>query len=210
MRAWNELVHFVETNDLSQGAAYERALEMVDIGNFVRYFILNIWAQNGDWPYGNFSAARPRRPGGKWVFFIWDAETTMRGSPERFNVMNNIYRRRRYPLAKLFIGFMDNRRFRSVLREEFERHLAAVLHPSFVLPAIERLSAQLAPDMVHEMRLWAPDLDVSRWRHNVKRLGFWTRNREGFIREFIFGSPHFSVSPQPQPPPDREAAATPG
>jgi hypothetical protein len=146
--------------------------------------------------------ARPRRSGGKWIFLVWDAERTLVGGLGMFerDTLENIYHQWEYPLAKLFIGFMDNPRFRRMFLEEFERHLAGVLHESSVLQLIRRLSGDLGADVPHEMQLWAPHREVSRWNHNIWRLERWARNREGVIRKVVFDSPRFAVSPEPSGP----------
>ena len=49
-----------------------------DLPEFTDYFILNLYAGNSDWDrWANWYAARPRAPGGKFRFSVWDAECSL-------------------------------------------------------------------------------------------------------------------------------------
>ncbi|RME94878.1 MAG: hypothetical protein D6766_04745, partial [Verrucomicrobia bacterium] len=72
--AWNALMRFVRTHDLSDPANYQEVGRMLDLTNFADYLLVNIYANTGDWPHNNWRAARERRPGEKFFFIPWDAE----------------------------------------------------------------------------------------------------------------------------------------
>ena len=57
--AWDAFVDWITGADLSAAAQYEQAVQQLDIENFTGYFLLNIWAQNRDWPRGKWVMARP-------------------------------------------------------------------------------------------------------------------------------------------------------
>lgn len=61
-------------NDLRQ---YRRLEDMVDLTQFADYLITNMTIGNWDWPQNNWYAARRREPPGRFLFFMWDAETTL-------------------------------------------------------------------------------------------------------------------------------------
>ena len=66
-------------------AQYKQAAQQLDIENFTSYVLLNIWAQNVDWPHNNRIVARPRAGvDGRWRFIVWDAETTFMNTENTF------------------------------------------------------------------------------------------------------------------------------
>jgi hypothetical protein len=166
----------------------------MDIGNFTRYMILHIWAQNHDWPNSNVLAARPRRPDGKWIFLTWDAEAGLGAMPRGFDAdtLEHIYTRSRYPVSQIFISLMKNLRFQQRFREEFERQLAGTLSPANVIPSLQRLSELIEPDMSNEIRLWQGEIDIDRWHENIRLMEVFAWSRERVIREKILNSPRFS------------------
>ncbi len=75
--AWNDLLRYARSNDLSNDTHYEYVSKRLDIPAFADYLILQLWSGNWDWPQNNWSAASERSDEGMWRFFIWDAEGGM-------------------------------------------------------------------------------------------------------------------------------------
>ncbi|MGD2093659.1 MAG: chitobiase/beta-hexosaminidase C-terminal domain-containing protein, partial [Phycisphaerales bacterium] len=75
--AWNEMINYARSNNLSNDEHYQCISQLLDIPSFVDYLILQLWCGNWDWPQNNWSAARERSDEGMWRFFIWDAEGGM-------------------------------------------------------------------------------------------------------------------------------------
>jgi hypothetical protein len=73
--AWNELMSSI-AGDLTGAEAYREVAQRLDVVNFVDYLLLNIYAATWDWPNNNWTAARERRPGARFRFYVWDAEGT--------------------------------------------------------------------------------------------------------------------------------------
>jgi methionine-rich copper-binding protein CopC len=65
-------------------AGYQQLKQYLDMENFIDYMIVNIWAQNHDWPQKNWYAASMRDPADpagaplqKFRFYTWDMESTL-------------------------------------------------------------------------------------------------------------------------------------
>lgn len=71
---FNRLMTFVRNTTFTSDASYRQLASRVDLVNFVDYLLVNIFANTGDWPHNNWRAARERRDGALWRFYIWDAE----------------------------------------------------------------------------------------------------------------------------------------
>ena len=85
LHRWNRFVGWLNGTDLRAMARYEQAAQQLDIENFTSYFLLNIWAQNVDWPHNNRIVARPREGvDGRWRFIVWDAETAFMNTENTF------------------------------------------------------------------------------------------------------------------------------
>jgi len=75
--AWNEIMTLANTGLTDEGR-YRAFQELVDLPEFTDYLILNFYGGNGDWDHSsNWYAARGRKPGGKFQFFVWDGERTL-------------------------------------------------------------------------------------------------------------------------------------
>ncbi|MDB4673828.1 CotH kinase family protein, partial [Verrucomicrobiales bacterium] len=61
-------------NNPADEAAWDAAMEVIDLDNWLDYWILNIYGSMWDWPNNNWVAAKERSATGKWRFYVWDAE----------------------------------------------------------------------------------------------------------------------------------------
>lgn len=184
--AWDRLLKLMREHDLADEARYEEALELIDVVNFTDYMILNIWAQNSDWPHKNYYAARPRSSGGKWIFVSWDAESVL-GLHERVHDLNTFQRglNRGGPLTEMFSRLMRNPRYQELFVERFDRHMAGPLASAHVVARIRRLSQAIGPEQTREIRGRYSEDEVTLWRENIEAMVRFARLRPAIIRQYV-------------------------
>jgi len=74
---WDQMMDLANAG-LNDPARYEALGQCLDLPEFTDYLILNFYAGNSDWDrWANWYAARPRVPGGKFTFSVWDAECAL-------------------------------------------------------------------------------------------------------------------------------------
>ena len=64
-------------NDFTLLATYQAGGDLLDYVNFADYMLLLSYMATTDWPGNNKHAARERTPGGKFRFYVWDAQQSM-------------------------------------------------------------------------------------------------------------------------------------
>ena len=64
-------------NDFTQLATYQAGGDLLDYTNYADYMLLLSYMGTTDWPGNNKHAARERTPGGKFRFYVWDAQQSM-------------------------------------------------------------------------------------------------------------------------------------
>ncbi len=72
--AWNNLISYATSHDLSDMDEYEYVAGMLDIEEFIDYLILEIHIGNFDWPGNNWAVYHEKTNGVKFRFAVWDAE----------------------------------------------------------------------------------------------------------------------------------------
>ena len=72
--AWNSLRNYVNGQDVTQPAVFSEILNRLDVVNFIDYLMVNTYAATWDWPHNNWRSARERAAGGRFRFYVWDAE----------------------------------------------------------------------------------------------------------------------------------------
>ncbi|MBN1422226.1 MAG: CotH kinase family protein [Planctomycetes bacterium] len=192
-RKWGELRTFMATHDFADDDLYAQACGMIDIENFTDYMILNIWAQNHDWPHNNWYAACPQRADGKWIFLSWDAEFGIGLIPGGWSsdTFAHVFSKNTASLTVIFSALLENPGYRRYFLDELDRQLAGALAPENVLAHIRRLRGTIAPDMSRECALAGQS--VQTWRNNVAVLETFAGARNPIILRYVQNNPMFAL-----------------
>ena len=134
LREFSRMLGFFRTACLRSDENFGQACELIDVEAFLDYMILNIWAQNQDWPQNNWYAARPRVPGATRQFLVWDAEFGLGRIPGGFssNTLEHVFNNVGQPAGLLFARLMQNRSFQTRFIERLDEHLEADVDASRV------------------------------------------------------------------------------
>lgn len=180
--AWDKMMA-VANAGLGDAARYEHLARMVDLSELADYLILNSYAGNQDWDRSaNWYAARPRVPGGRFRFFIWDAERTLE-DPEADMLDADDDDS---PL-RLFHALAENSEFRKLFAARVQQLLfgRGPLAPEIAAQRYRTLADSVAAAMTAEAARWgAYRLEVhpfktgpyerctveSHWRPEVERI----------------------------------------
>ncbi len=177
---WRALEDFVASTDLSTTEGYAAAGRAVDIPNFTAYIILNLWAQNLDWPHHNWYAARPKAADGRWFFLSWDAEWGIGLRPWGWRSdagMALLGNGGGGVIRDLFQALLSNATYRRYLLQEVARHLEGALRSENVLARIARERERIEPVMEAELdEFFRPDA-LRDWARNVEEMERFAKNR---------------------------------
>ena len=202
---WTECLHFFYTHNMAESANYQQAIEeYIHIKSFTDYYILCIYAANGDWPHNNVDRVRDRNGDPRWRWLMWDTNEAWRHEDPNVPTLEWATRDR----IRLDLSVSDTERWvestlilRSLLKNETYRHFfinrfADLLNGLFLPDAmIERVSALcdlIRPEMNGEITRWADSQDFSLFDRQQDRLKGFLQLRHGYQRQQIVD--HFSLS----------------
>ena len=171
LHRWNRFVGWLNGTDLRAMAQYEQAAQRLDIENVTSYFLLNIWAQNVDWPHNNRIVARSREGvDGRWRFIVWDAETAFMNTENTFERVVIGGTR----LGQVLASLLQNVQYRTYFTAQIERHLAGALDTESVRERLAALAAELRPEMAAEAARWLPAQEaaaaVAQWEAALQQV----------------------------------------
>ena len=177
-QGWDELRDFISTRDFSTDDNYRELARRVDIENFTSYAILNLWAQNYDWPHNNWYAAR-RVPDGKWIFLCWDAEWGLGGGPyghdvDAYAFMDSGGAYGHSMARALFFALISNPGYCEYYQQEVRRHLGGVLRMDNALRVVHRHRDEIAADIEYEFE--SRGNDKRRWRNQIENIERFLKN----------------------------------
>ena len=189
-REWNRMLTFFRNNNLSNDELYDQA---VDLGDYTAYMLLNIWAQNHDWPHNNWYAARPRREDGKWIFLSWDAEFGLGRSPTGYSsdTLNHVLGRSTSSLGLIVTNLLANPRYGQYLLEKTDEYTRGPLSPENALAHVRRQAALIDPDVPEECAITSNN--YNQWRNNIRAVETFAQRRTQIFRGHIFNSSRIRV-----------------
>ncbi len=71
---FDTMTAYMQNHDLSVPAYYEQVKKLMDVDQFIDYHVIEIFADNGDWPGNNVKFWRPKTPDGKWRWILYDTD----------------------------------------------------------------------------------------------------------------------------------------
>jgi hypothetical protein len=177
---WDEMIAFLKSNDLSLPQNYEIAQSLIDIQNFTRYYILEIYGGNMDWPdYNNFSY-RGFNPGDKWQWILWDLDNAFAYiSANTFELATDDTIRGTLILRKL----LENDNYRVYFLNECADLFNTVLQPENVKMIIDSLAAIIRNDIDFEVNRWGGTIEE--WENSIQFLKNFADQRPERLCQFI-------------------------
>ena len=185
---FTRMLNFFRTNSMREPENYEEGAKLLDIEDYTSYMLLNIWAQNHDWPHNNWYAARPRIEGGKWIFLSWDAEFGMSRSPGGYtsDTLTHALSRSTSSVAIPLFALIQSPIYGEFFLNKVEEYVAGPLSPENVLRHVQRHAGAIRTDMPEEAAATAGNLN--RWEQNIRTVQTFAQRRPAVFRNFCFNS----------------------
>jgi len=195
---FDAMIAFFENNDFEDDANYDSAKAMIDMQNFTRYNVVEIWGGNRDWPQNNNIAYGGYEEGDKCKWFLWDFDKSM-----DYYSTNSLVKAIDENTACTVIlrKLLQNDNYRNYFINETADAYNTVLQASRVVPAIDSLAALIRNDIWFEAERW--DGDVQKWEANVSDMKTYAENRLEYLytytrEEFGISANHTLTLSQPQ------------
>lgn len=169
---YNNLITFIETNDLSINSNYEYVKTQIDIDNYIDYTIVEQFFKNYDWPGNNVSLWR-ERPNGKWRWILFDLDAGF--GDENVNMLihstkNDSSVRWPNPISATFL-------FRNLLKNDnfqdsYINRYTGILNTAFNVDSMKRkfnsMKALYKPEMEDHIHRWNYPDSLSGWENDME------------------------------------------
>jgi len=181
---WDAFRAWLDANDVATQEDFDELKARIDYPGFLKYFALNICAQNEDWPQNNWIATkRVGQTGAKWFFHQNDGEwglglrpTGYQSDTIQWAMGNNFMLSPSHngtiaPLSKLFNGnnvdpnrpfdvngILDNAQGRKDFISAVEEILNFELEPAHAIAAVDAYEDLIATEVPRESARWAANM----------------------------------------------------
>ena len=187
---YQDLINFVDQNNLADEQNYQYVKERIDIENFIIYQVAQIYFDNTDWPGNNVKFWRPKD--GKWRWILFDTDFGF-GIWNTSNYGNNTLE---FALEDsgpgwpnppwstlLFRKLAENIEFRNAFVNRFADELNSRFLPNRVGEHIDSLSAVIAPEIERHYSRW--ERGAQNWYNQVNNMKIFARRRPSPIKQHI-------------------------
>ncbi len=181
-----DLLHFVESNDLSTDSNYYHVAGKIDIENHIDFQIAEIFYANYDWPCNNYKVWKSNQPESKWRFLIYDLDLSFGyqdyAAYDVLSIDHATSESNEWPHCgcsnTLFRNLLKNETYKQQFIDRFTFHLNNNFHSENVIEKIGSFQDLYAPEMENQIKRW----------HYPSSLSFW-QNRIGVLKEFALKRP---------------------
>jgi hypothetical protein len=199
------LLKFITENDLSVSANYQTVQTMVDMENFMDYFISQIFIRNTDWPGNNITYWRLRTPSyqpgapyghdGRWRWMMFDTDFGfgMDGGDQAF--MHNTLAFATQtdgpgwpnpPWSTLLLrSFLHNPEFKIGFINRFADLLNTIFLPSYTTGVINGFKNSFEEVMPMHLNRWKSPESMQQWIENTNVMITFSQLRPDIQRQHI-------------------------
>jgi len=189
---YRQTVEFVNSNDMTVQANYEKFCEAVDIDSLIDWLILEGFCANTDVTSGNLRYARSADADGKWHLLFYDLDAAFRSFDSIQSNLLNDYGASVIQVASFSVPLMQNAAFRDKFLTRAAQLLAGPLSNKSVLEELDRMVEELRPEVGrdyarigHSSASW--DNAISELRSMIAGRNWQQANIDGLCRAFGLG-----------------------
>lgn len=188
--AYKSLKSFFMNNNFTDNSLYEKALEKMDIENFIDYQIVEIFVGNIDWPQNNVRLWRVKTEkankapnDGKWRWVFFDADRSLGETvPVGHNNLKDAINR---PQNFIFSKLLQNKTFKT----KFVARFTELLDSTFKYENSSKLYLQIKkvyePEMEIHLKRWRIIGTKNQWERNCQDVLDYLKNRPGIMRNHL-------------------------
>lgn len=188
---FRDLYNFMEQNDLSIPANYDRVKQDLDIDNYIKYNVVEMFAVNEDWPGNNMKAWREYGSEGKWRYIlydldfgfgIWEYEKISRNMLT-FALMNdNSIGWPNPPWSTLMLRKLtENQEFNALFLNHVADRLNTTFHPDSITNHIDSIKNLIVNELSFHAQRWGANEEVM--KANIEAMKVFGTYRGEYMRQ---------------------------
>jgi hypothetical protein len=162
MDEYNEMIEFMEQNELSIKENYEVVKKWIDIDEFINYVATQVYIRNVDWPNSNQKFWKYRGEAGKLRWILFDTELSFKESHEflKFDIIESMLAEDSdyyltFPWSNFIIRkLFENEELRSEFIQRMAVYLSTIFEPTQVLTVFDSLKKNIEPDIPRHLQRW--------------------------------------------------------
>ncbi len=183
-----DLSNYIKTHNMADANNYNYALARMDMDNFIDYCILELYAANWDWPYGNVTYWRHKVPynpsagkgkDGRWRWALFDVDLSF----EELDA--NQFAKALGAPDFLLQYLLPNMTFRNKFINRYADLINSHFKPSRLLTQIDICKNLIANEIPRNIERWNRPSSYAIWESNINLMVNFATNRPNVARGHI-------------------------
>lgn len=184
-----ELYNFIAANSMNNPTNYEFVKSRMDIDNFIRYQVTEIYIDNQDWPGNNIKFWKPKT-GGKWRWILYDTDfgfgiwdqTAYQNNTLNFATATNGPEWPNPPWSTLMLRqLLNNYTFKYDFINCFADLSNTIFAPAAVVNKINSISSAITSEMPRHIAKWQ-QFTYNTWLSNIQSMRYFASQRLNYMR----------------------------
>lgn len=182
---------YMQRHNLAEEEHYEAVRQMMDVQNFMEYYIFQIYMDNQD-AGGNIKYWRPQADTGRWRWVLFDTDFGFGHYSKggyHFNSVNfhtkaNGPKWPNPPWSTVNLRMLlKNEGFKKQFVQRFCDRMNGVFQPQYVLNRIDSMVAVIKPEMDRHWLRWG--LNPEDWAFRVEQMREFAVKRPAYVRKHL-------------------------
>lgn len=189
---YERLIDFVKKSDLAYDQNYSWVKSQMDVDNFIKYQIAQIFIDNRDWPGNNIKYWRVQADGSKWCWIFYDTDFGLNiwsNTNQTFNTLQFAMEANgpewpNPPWSTLLMRKLtENQQFRYDFINCFADQLNSIFLPQVTLQKLQSMKAGIEPEIGNHLQRWNGDMWY--WNDRINAMSTFLRERPAHVRNHI-------------------------
>lgn len=179
--SFNEILDLAK-QDMNSAATFMKMEELMDVNEFLNYFMTQIYFCNQDWSAGNNKLWK-KNENGKWRWILYDLDYTT-------SVYNNYLQTSGFTYAAkcgYFSRFIKNSEIKKRLMTKFVAHAGTTFDPEYVSHFLDSMVAnvEFEADYYFDYLLAKKYNEAGNWRDEVEKVRNFVSNRKDYVMTHV-------------------------
>lgn len=164
---FDNLIKFCRYQDLNNEVNYRQLEDWMDIPNFARYIILELFLANLDWPHNNYKVWKPTTGEGKWKWILFDLDACL-GNANELSITD--LASSETPIGKIFNGLIQNEDFVELLRIVWIEMRDELFKLDRMGPLLSDFIDDYKPGIESQINRWQNPANIDVWNNNINEM----------------------------------------
>lgn len=186
------LLEYLNSHNLASEDNYKYVSRRIDIENYIKYQVANIFLDNQDWPGNNIKYWRERSNRGKWRWILFDLDAAFSAWFADHTEFNTL----KYALEPngpgwpnppwstfLFRKMMENQSFKYDFINCFADNLNTIFEPAVLRDQLYEMKSMIEPEIQNHLNRWNGNKDD--WENSISKIEDFVGERQRYVRYHI-------------------------